>query len=62
MQSCSMQLVFIVWLKNGRTVKNCSRSQSTKSKDDVDSEVTFDEDSDRKWIQLRFKKRIGSNT
>ena len=48
--------------------ENCSTDdesgdgQSTKSKDDVDSEVTLMKTLIRKWIQLRLKKRIGSNT
>ena len=36
--------------------------QSTKSKNDVDSEVTFKKTLMKKWIQLRLKKRIGSST
>ena len=48
--------------------ENCSTDdesddgQSTKSKDDVDSEVTFDEDPDKEMDTMRLKKRIGSNT
>ena len=36
--------------------------QSTKSQDDVDSEVIFDEDLMRKWIQLRLMRKTGSTT
>ena len=48
--------------------ENCSTDeengdgQSTKSEDDVDSGVTFDEDSEKKLTRLRLKKKIGSIT
>ena len=53
---------------NDDTTENCSTDdksgddQSTKSEDDMDSGVTFDEDSEKILTRLRSKKRIGSTT